>query len=165
VFGQRRRAEGVESLFELLVRAVEKETQRAATARCVVNHLGHEAFVIAEIELVADADFTGRLHEHVPEFMLGIKLTQQEHLDFGVRAFLVAIKLGRKHFGVVEHHYVAVAKVIYNLLENAMFDFAAFAMKHHQARLVALGQRILCDEFLGQVEVKLTQFHCFFILF
>ena len=66
VGGQRHLAQLVECLLELVVRAVVEEPQRAAARGGVVNHLGHHRVVVAEIELVADTDFPGRLDQNVP---------------------------------------------------------------------------------------------------
>jgi len=80
-FGQRRLAQCVELLLELVVRAVVEEAQRSAAARGVVDYFGHYAAILAKEELVAYSYLACRVDKHIPQAQLRIKLAQEEHFD------------------------------------------------------------------------------------
>ncbi len=131
------------------MRAVVEKAQSAA-ARCgVVDYLGHERAVFAEVELVADTYLAGRLDEHVPELVVGVELAQEEYLDAGAGLLLVAVEQGRKYLSVIEYHHVALVVISQDILEGLVLDFAGTAVYHHQAALVALGSRVLRNQFVG----------------
>ncbi len=94
---QRRFAQREERMLELLVGAVEQEAQRAAARGRIVDHLGHQQVVIAEVEFVADADLCGRVDQHVPEPQFAVQFAQQENFDFGAGLLLVAVEACREN--------------------------------------------------------------------
>ena len=141
--------------FKLIVRAVVEESQSAASRSGVVDNLSHHRVVESEIELVADADFACRLHEHVPQLVLFIQLTQQEHLDFGTGLFLVAVEASREHLGVIEDEAVAIVEVVENLLKHTVLNFTGLAMENQKTRFIAHGSRFACNQLLGQLKFKL----------
>ena len=140
---QRRFAQREERMLELLVGAVEQEAQRAAARSGVVDHLGHHQVVIAEIELVADADLARRIDQHVPQTQFAVQLAQQEDFDLGAGLLLVAVQTGRKDLRVVEDEQVALVEIVDDILENTMLDRALGTVHHHQTRLVAVLGRVL----------------------
>ena len=152
---QGRVAQSIERFLELVVGAVVEETERAAAGCGVVDYLSHERVVIAEVELVADTDFACRLYKHVPEFVLGAEFAQEEHLDARAGLFLIAVKKSGEDARVVEHHYVAFVIEVKNLGENVVGDFACLAVYNHQARLIALGDRMFSNQLVREVEVEL----------
>ena len=118
-------------------------------------YFGDGETMVAEIELVADADFAGRLNEHIPELVFSIEFAEQEHLDFGTRLFLVAIEARGKHLSVVVDKDVAIFKIVDDFLEHSMFNLAGGAVNDHHSRLVALRGGALCNQFVRQIEFKL----------
>jgi len=148
-------AQAVERLLELVVIAVIKEAQCASAAGGVVDHLGHDRIVLAEIEFVADADLASGVHEHIPEALFAIQFAQQKDFDARSRFFLTAIETGGKNLRVVEHKHVLIVEVFEEIFEFAVFDFARFAVQHEHAALVTVFGGIFCDEFFGEFELKL----------
>ena len=138
-----RLAQFEERRLEFVVIAVEQEAQRAAARSGVVDHLGHHQVVVAEVELVADADFAGRIDQHVPQAQFAVQLAQQEDFDLGAGLLLVAVQTGRKDLRVVEDEQVALVEIVDDILENTMLDRALGTVHHHQTRLVAVLGRVL----------------------
>ena len=150
-FRQRRFAHLEQRLLELLVRAVEQKTQRAAARSGVVDHFGHQKVVVAEVEFVADADLAGGIHQHVPEPQLAVEFAQQEDFDLGARFLLVAVQPGREDLRVVEDEDVLFAEVVDDVLENAVFDGSFRTVDDHQARFVAIDGRIFGQQLGAEV--------------
>ena len=114
VFRNRRLAQFIELLLEGIVVAFAEEAQRTSARGGVVDHLGHEVLhvlILAEIELVADADLTRRVDQHVPQAQALVQLAQQEDLDPCAGLLLVAIEAGGEDARVVHHKHVASAEV------------------------------------------------------
>ena len=146
-FGQGRLAQAEERLLELLVGAVEEEAQRAAARGGVVDHLGHQQVVVAEVEFVADADLARRVHQHVPQPQLAVQLAQQEDLDLGAGLLLVAVQTRGKDLRVVEDEEVLFVEIVDDVLENAVFDGPFGPIDDHQARFVAVLGRVFGQHF------------------
>ena len=123
----------VERLLELVVVAVEQETQRTTARSGVVDHLSHQQVVIAEIELVTDTDFTCRIYQHVPQTLFAVELTQQEDLDLCSGLLLVAIEACGENFGIVEDEDVVRIEVLDYIFESSVFDRTGCAIDDHQA--------------------------------
>ena len=164
--GDRGFAEGVERTLELIVVAVVEEAERAAAARGVVDDFRHNGVVLAEIELIANSDFTRGVYEHVPQAQFLIELTQQEHLDACAGFLLVAVEACGEDLGVVEHEDVVLVEEVEDILEHAVFNLARLAVEHHHAAFVSMRRGILGNLLLRQVELKLGKFHstCIFIV-
>ena len=156
---QGRLAQLEERRLELVVGAVEEEAQRAAARGGVVDDLGHQQVVVAEVELVADADFARRVDQHVPQPQLAVELAQQEDFDFGPRLLLVAVEAGREDLRVVEDEEVLLLEVVENILEDAVLDGTLRAVDDHQPRLVAVLRRIFGQHVGAEVVAVLRKFH------
>ena len=148
--------------LELLVRSVIEEAQRAAAGGRVVDHLGHHALVLSEIQFVADPDLAGGIHDHVPEALLLVEFAQQEHHDVGARLLLLAGKLGREDLGVVEDEPVTLAEIVDDVLELPVVDLAGVLVEDHQFAFVAPldvsvddGHQLRGDLLLREFEVEL----------
>ena len=148
---QRRFAQREERMLELLVGAVEQEAQRAPARGRIVDHLGHQQVVIAEVEFVADADLAGRVDQHVPEPQFAVQFAQQENLDLGTRLLLVAVEACWEDFGVVEYEEVFFVEVFDDVFENTVFDSAFGAVDDHQARIVPVFRRVFRQHFGGEI--------------
>ena len=148
-------AQGIQIFLKLFVVAVVEEAQRAAAARRVVDHLGHDRVVFAKVELVANAYLAGGVDEHVPQAQLAVELAEQKHLDARARLFLVAIEAGGKHLGVIEYKNVMLVEIIEHLLEHLVFDVSRLPVEHHHAALVAVGRGIFRNLLLGELELEL----------
>ena len=156
------------------MRAVVEETERTATACGIVNHLSHHRAVIFEEEFVADADLTGRLHQHVPQAQLFIEFAQQEHLDLGISLLLRTIETSREHLGVIEYKGVVLVEIVQDVTEVEIdgiaflvfqvlavliflghLDTPALTVNNHQSALIAMISGFEGDQFLWQFEFKL----------
>ena len=146
-FRQGRFAQREERLLELLVGAVEQEAQRAAARGGVVDHLGHQQVVVAEIEFVADADLARRVHQHVPQPQFAVQFAQQEDLDLGAGLLLVAVEARREDLGIVEDEQILFVEVLDDVLENAVFDGPFGAVDDHQPGFVAVVGRVFGQHF------------------
>ena len=122
----------VERLLELIVVAVEQETQRAAARGGVVDHLSHQQVVVAEIEFVTDTDFACRIYQHVPQTLFAVQLAQQEDFDLCSGLLLVAIEACGEYFGIVEDEDVVRIEVLDYIFESSVFDRAGCAIDDHQ---------------------------------
>ena len=105
-------AEAADVFVELLVGAVKKETHSAATRSGVVDHLGHQRLVGAEIQLIADTYLAGGIHNYIPQPHFLVQFTLQEHGDFGTGFFLFAIEQSGEYLGIVGHHHVASIQIV-----------------------------------------------------
>ena len=165
-----------ELALEHIVRTVIEEAQGAATAGGIVNHLCHHRSVVLKEELVADTDFAGGLHQHIPKAQLLIELTQKEHLNLGVGFFLGTIKTGGEHARIVEDEDVTLIKIVDDITEGHILGVAlsisqaisfsillvhvdglALTVNHHQPAVVAAINLFHCS--VGIVERTEYGFH------
>ena len=153
--GDRRLAHLEQGLFEFLVGSVEQETQGTAARGGIVNHLGHQRTVLAEIQFVADADLAGRIHNHVPQPLLAVQLPQQENHDIGPRLFFLAIEARGEDLGIVQHEGVTLPEIIDDILENLVFDFSGLSVEDEHARFVTPTGGLLGYPVFGQDELEL----------
>ena len=144
---QRRFAQREERMLELLVGAVEQEAQRAAARGGVVDHLGHQQVVVAEVEFVADTDFARGVHQHVPQPQFAVEFPQQEDFDFRAGLLLVAVEACRENLRVVEDEQVLFVEILDDVLEDTVLDSAFGAVDDHQTRLVAIVGRVFGQHF------------------
>ena len=135
--------------------AVVKETQRTASAGGIVDYFGHDRVVLAKVKFVANSDFTGRVNEYVPQAQFLVQFAQQEHFDACACFFLVTVKACGKYLGVVKHKHVVFIEKGQDVLEHQVFDFARFSVQHEHSALIAVGSRIFCNLFLGELEFEL----------
>ena len=78
--------------------------------------------------------------------------THHQQFDAAAR-FLLREQARGQHASIVEHDQVALAQMADELVEAGMLDSFGFAIEHEQARLVAATQRLLRDQFFGQLVV------------
>ena len=159
VLRQRGLAHLGDGLLELLVGAIEQEAQRAAAAGGVVDHLGHQLVVLPEVQLVADPDLAGGVHQHVPEQAVAVQFAQHEDLDLGAGLLLVAPHARGEHAGVVQHEHVALVEIVEDVAELLVLDLAGLAVQHHQAAAIAVLGGVEGYELLGEVELEGSELH------
>ena len=157
--GHGRLAESVERALELVVVAVVEKAQGASAAGGVVYDLGYDGVVLAEVEFVADADFSRGVYEHIPQAQFLIELAQEKHLDTRAGFLLVAVETGGEYLGVVENKDIVLVEVVEHFLEHLVLYLAGLAVEHHHAAFVAMGGGILGNLVLGKFEFELGEFH------
>jgi hypothetical protein len=150
--GQRCLAEFVHGFHKLVVVTVEQKADGAATRRGIINHFGNEV-TITEVEFVANTNFAGGVHQHIPQFHLPVQFAQEENFNFGPSFLFVAIEPRRKHFGIVNHQRVAVVEITQQVREHFVFDLLRLAVHYHQACFTAFC-RILGNQTFWQVKPK-----------
>ena len=144
-----------EGLLEVLIGTVEEETQGAAAGSGVVDDLGHQALILAEVEFVADADLAGGVYDDIPQALLAVELAQEQDHDIGPGLFLLAVQAGGKHLGVVQDKDVSFAEIVDDIFKEAVFDFTGILVQDHQTGLVSPAGRLLGDAVCGEVKVEL----------
>ena len=159
VFGQRRFAEFVNQRFEIFVRAIVQEAQRSAARSRVVDDFGHEFVVLTEIQFVADADFTGGIDENVPQQRFAVEFMQQEHRDLCAGLFLFAAEAGGEDARVVHDEDVTLVEIFEDVLESLVFNLLLLPVHDHELAFVAVGARLVGNQFLREIIVKLRKFH------
>ena len=137
------------------MRTVVEESQCTATRCGIVDYFGNHRLVVAEIEFVADSDFTGGLHKNVPQLILCIQFAKQKNFYPRTCFFLVSIEESWKNLGVVEHHHVAVVEIVDDVLEDMVRNLAGLSVHHHQAAFVAFGHRMCGNLLFGKMKFKL----------
>lgn len=60
---------------------------------------------------------------------------------------------------MVQHQKMPVVEYFGDFPKDAMFDLPCFPVYDHESRLVALGEGMLCDEMLREVEIKGAELH------
>ncbi len=93
--------------------------------------------------------------------MLPLRLDglDQEQLNASAAARLTSAQPGRNDPRIVEHQQIIGAQELRQVAHGPVLERAAVAREHHQARSVALGERLLRDERLGQLVVEVRETH------
>ena len=64
-------------------------------------------------------------------------------------------KLGRKHLRVVKHEAVALAEILYYVLENPVLNFARILVQDKKLAFIAPAGRLFCDLLTWKIELEL----------
>ena len=155
IVGQRRHAEVLQILDEVVMIPVVEEAKGTTTGGGVVDHLSNQPLIVTKEELIPDPDLTSRVHEDIPEIVLRLQLTHQEYLDAGIRLLLMSHEVGREDLRIIEDNHVILSEVLDQILKLSMLDLPTLAVEHHHPRLITKVCRMLSNQFLGQLEAKL----------
>ena len=136
-FWYRSLSESKKRRLEFVVWPVIKKTQSSSSGSGVVYHFGDHTLVFTEIQFVPYADFSCRLDNHIPQFLLLVQLAQQEHHNVRTGLFLFSEKFGREYLGIVEYESVSFSEVLYDIFESAMLYFPAVLMKNKKFTFVS----------------------------
>ncbi len=137
------------------MRPVVEEAERTATRGGVVDNLGNHRVVLAEVKFIANADLARRFYQHIPEFVFGVELAQQEYLYASPGLLFVAVEQCGEDACVVEYHHVAIVEKLKDVFEDMMRDFACATVYYHQTGFVAFGKRVTCYKLVGEIEFEL----------
>ena len=129
-------AEAEQSLLEVLVLSVIKETQSPSPGSSVVDNFSHET-VLSEIQLISDSDFSCRLHNHIPKSLLLVELPEKEYLDISSGLLLLSEKPCREYLRVIQYESVTFSEIIYNVFENFMLDLSGILVQNHHSALIS----------------------------
>ena len=123
---QARSAKPVQVFLKFIITIVINEPDGPAARSRIVNHLRYQyivAMLVTEVELITNPDFTGRVHQNIPEAGFAVELTQEENLNVGAGFFLLAVQTGGEYLGIVENHGIALVEVLEDIFERPVFDF------------------------------------------
>ena len=112
----------------------------------------YQQVVVAEVKLVADADFSCRVNQHVPQAQLAVEFAQQEDFDLGARFLLVAVRdRAGKTFVSLKMNRSFSSKYSMISLKMRVFDGALGTIDHHQAGFVPVFGRVFRQQVGGEV--------------
>jgi len=136
---------------------------------------GLKFIVIAEEEMLTDADFSAGADEAFPVVGVLLELACEEDLDasvqelarggiaraerLGFEAGATSVKTGGKYFRVVEDQKVGGTEEIGEVAELAIVELAVGGRKVEEAGGGAVGERLLGDEFFGEMVVEVGDEH------
>lgn len=80
---------------------------------------------------------------------------QKQDLDQRSSLFLVTIKTCRDNLGIIDHKAVSLMQVIQYIGKMTMFNTSIFQGQMHQSGRASVLQRILSDQFLRQIIIKI----------
>src|ERR1700761_8705699 len=115
IFRQRRFAQDLQHLTELVIGAVPQEPDRPSAAGGIVDHFRYQFVVVTEIKLVTHTDLPGWVDDHVPKPVWLVQFTQQENFDLGAGLLLTAIHSGGKYLGIIDYKNIFVIEIVENI--------------------------------------------------
>ena len=111
---------------------------------------------LAKHELHANARTLAGLDKTFPSIQF--VLTEQEQFDQCLNPSLdVTVHACGNDLGVIDNKHVTLAKIIKDVIKMAVRDAFCRSIQHHQARGVALFHRVLRNQLLGQMIVKIRR--------
>ena len=151
---QRHRAKLFEDFQE---NAVVVEPEKAVAVRRVhrFHRCGQQA--APKRQFHALAGLFARAGQAFPE--AAAMVGQQQDFNRRRAALGMPHQARRDDAGVVHHQAIARVQIVGQVGEVAMGDAAGSAVEHQKARGVALRKRVLRDQTLGKVKIKITLFH------
>ena len=139
------------------------------------ENFGLQFVVLTEKKAFANADLASGANQALPIVGVKRKLAREQDLNaslqkaaccgiaraHGMRArvFAVAVKTGRQDAGVVENNEIAGAQQIREIAEEAIRVLATGSLKMQHAGAVAGCERLLGNEFFGEMKVEVGDQH------
>ena len=112
---------------------------------------------VAELNHRARLAFLSGFHQGLPDIIL--LAGQEKHFDFGAGVGLCADQPGRNYLGIIDDQAVPGLQIFLDIPEGPVFHFAGILVQNHQSGGSAVLQRILRNQFLGQVIIKIFYIH------
>ena len=104
-----------------------------------------------------------RLYQCLPDIICSSFQKKHFYLCSGV--FLCSDQSGRNYFRIIDNQTISWIQFIDNLTKYMMLCLPCLFIKYHKAGGRAVLQRILCDQFLRKIIIKITCFQCSYPLF
>ena len=139
------------------------------------KHLGLQFIVLTEKKPFTNADFAAGADQTFPIVGVGGKLAREQDLDAAPQkvtcrgivranrlrtsAFAAAIESSGKDTGVVEDDEIAGTQPIGKIVEEAIGILATGSLKMKHAGAIAGGERLLGDEFFGEMKIEVGDQH------
>ena len=108
---------------------------------------------VTKSDLCTRTCFFSRLYKTLPDIIFAA--FQKQDLDQRSCLFLVTIKTCRDNLGIIDHKTVSLMQVIQYIGKMTMFDTSIFQGQMHQSGRTSVLQRILSDQFLRQIIIKI----------
>ena len=124
--------------------------------RHIQNGSGQQSFV-SEHKFRADTAFFPRSDQRLPDIILSSY--QKKHLDQCAGVLFCPVEPGRNDLRIIKNQTVSVSQVVDHLHEMLVSDFACPSVQNHQPGGASVLQRILRDQLLRQIIIKITCFH------
>ena len=106
------------------------------------------ASVLIVVMLLAQVSLTAVSNE-------AVELTEKEYLYVGLCLLLLAVKSCREYLCIVEYECVTLFKIIDDVLEKSVLDFACRLMKNHKFGFVAPSRRLCRYLLCRKIELEL----------
>ena len=156
VWWDRHLAEAVE---HLLPDTLELEADDTVSVIDGVDDLALQQ-ALAELDARTVPKLLARLDETLP--VGRAEATQKQYLDMCAGTGLLAMETCRNNLRVIDHEAVALMKIIDDIIKMTVVDLAGEAVHHQKPAVRALLERILRDQLLRQVIIKVFCFHTVF---
>ena len=141
-----------ELVENLLKDALVGEAHKAVAVLGLPHNFADE-FSLAEADLRADRALSAGLYESLPGSVLFS--CEEQHFDFRAGADLLADEARRNYLCVVQDQAVAGLQVLCNVPEMSVLNLAALPVQHHEPRGSSVLERILRNQLLRQLVVKI----------
>ena len=120
-----------------------------------IGDLGTEES-FAKYKLHADACSLAGFDKTFPSIQF--VLTEKQQLDKCLLpALYVPIHACGNDLGIVDNQHISLAKIIKDVIEMAVRDALLLSIEHHQARGISLFHRVLRNELLRKVIIKIRR--------
>ena len=104
---------------------------------------------------------TTGFHERFPHIIRSS--FQKKHFDLRSGFFFCSDQSGRDYLCIIYHETIAFIQIIDNLTEYMMSDLTGFFVHCHKSGRGTVFKRILRDQLLRKIIIKITCFHIRFI--
>lgn len=151
------------------------EVQLALAIGAARDDLGPQFVVFSKEQMFADAELAPGTNETLPFVGILLQLASEQDFDpaaekiaggriarahgLGLQPSAAPIEAGGKHPGIVEHHEVAGAEQVREVVKLTVLEVSCCRGNQQQARGGTVGQRLLSDQLRGQIVMKVGDQH------
>ena len=121
----------------------------------VFDHIQHftDQQTITKADLRTWFCLLTRFHQCLPHIIF-ISL-KQKYFNVCIRSHLTSHKTGRDYFRIIDYQTVSWIQIINDFTKNMVFDMSCFLIQYHQSGTGSILQRILSDQFLRKIIIKI----------
>jgi hypothetical protein len=148
-------AVGINKEFEALAGRHNK-AKSPFSAGGIIYDFGRK-LAISKVDLVADADFSGGLHDGIPEVGFRVQLAHKKHFYFGSGFFLVAPQSARERQRLVINDHIVLIEKLRQVCKVVVGDFAGIFSDYEETYSVAGFGGILGNLAFGKVKVVIAE--------
>jgi len=119
------------------------------------QNLGRQ--IVRDQDPLAGAHFLARPNQRFPSICSN--LPRKKNLDPARSMLPPAIKAGREHARIVQNKAIFLMHIGREIAEHAVLPSALGAIDHQHSRAIAIGKRLLRNQFFGQIIIKIINTH------